>query len=101
MESHNHEQRFSEDGDIETKIPDIFQSEFDVIKHHSYVCYNFDIVENEYKQYLPNVMRHHGYTDKDQIAHLDYKHVLKEYTVKPVRRSRKNKPEDQFITKDN
>ena len=46
-------------------------------------------------------MRHHGYTDKDQIPDLDYKHVLKEYTVKPVRRSRKNKPEDQFITKDN
>ena len=70
IESHYHEQRFSEGGDIETKIPDIFQSEFDVIKHHLYVCYNFDIVENKYNHYLHNVMKYHGYVDKDQVPHL-------------------------------
>ena len=100
IENYNHEQKFSEDGDIETKIPDIFQSDCDVISHHLYFCDNFDIVENKNKYYLPNVMRHHGCVDKDQVPYLGYKHVLKENTTTPVRK-RESKSEYQFITKDN
>ena len=100
IESHYHEQRFSEGGDIETKIPDIFQSYCDVINHHLYVCYNFDILENKYECHLHNFMRHHRYVDKDQVPHFDYKYVLKKYTAKPVGK-KESKSEYQFITKDN
>ena len=88
MENHNHEQRFSEDCDIVTKILDIFQSNCDIINHHLYICYKFDVVANKYISYFPNVMRHHVYVDKYQVPPLDYKDILKEYKAKPVRKKR-------------
>ena len=45
MKNHNHEQRFSEDRDTETKIPDTFQSDCDIINHRLYVCYNFILLK--------------------------------------------------------
>ena len=29
------------------------------------------------------MIRHHGYVNCDQVPHLDYKHVKKEYKPKP------------------
>ena len=34
MENHNHDERFCEVGDLNAKLPDIFQSDCDVINHH-------------------------------------------------------------------
>ena len=58
IKNHNHDDRFCEVGDLNAKLPDIFQSDCDVINHHVHVCYNFDINENKYKHYLPNMIIH-------------------------------------------
>ena len=34
MVNHNHDERFCEVGDLNAKLPDIFQSDCDVINHH-------------------------------------------------------------------
>ena len=49
MKKHNDNERFCEVDDLNAKLPDIFQSDCDVINHHLHVCYNFDINENKYK----------------------------------------------------
>ena len=74
MRFYTHEQILCETGDLNAKLPDIFQSDCDVINHHLHVCYNFDIHENKYKYFLPNISRHHGYVKINQIPHVDYNH---------------------------
>ena len=47
-----------------------------------------------YKYYLPNLIRHHGYVNCDQVPHLDFKHMIKEYkpnTKKANQRKKKKK----------
>ena len=34
---------------------------------------NFDINENKYKYYIPNMIRHKEFVLNDQVLHLDYK----------------------------
>ena len=60
-----HEQRFIEEDDILNKMSIIFQSDCDVINHHLNEEYQFDIINNKYKYYLPNLMTHYGKVDKD------------------------------------
>ena len=83
VENYDHDSRFSDIEDFHAKVPDIFQSYCDVVNHHLQVCYNFDKKVNMYKYYLPNMIIHHGYVNCDQVPHLDYKHVKKEYKPKP------------------
>ena len=54
------------------------------INHHLQLCYNFDKHENMYKYYLPNLMRHHGYVNSDQVPHLDFHHITNEYKPKQI-----------------
>ena len=90
MENHNHDEIFYDVEDFNTQLPDIFQSDCDVNNHHLHVCYNFDINENKYKYYLPNIIRHNGFVINDQVPHLDYKRVLTEYKPKTVKGRKKN-----------
>ena len=46
IEGHDHDSRFCDIEDLNAQVPDIFQSDRDVINHHLRVCYNFD--NNEY-----------------------------------------------------
>ena len=85
MENLNHDSRFCDVDDLNAQLPDIFQSDCDVINHHLHACYNFDINENKHKYYLPNIIRHNGFVLNDQVPHLDYKRVLKEYKPKTVK----------------
>jgi len=62
-----------------------------VINHHLQLCYNFDKNENMYKYYLPNLIRHHGYVNCDQVPHLDFKHIIKEYKPKTFKVRKKRK----------
>ena len=90
INEHQHEQRFIEEDDIRNKISIIFQSDCDVINQHLNQEYNFDIINNKYKYYLPNLMRHHGKVEKDQVAHSDFTFIEKIYKKKTVSRKRKN-----------
>ena len=73
MEYENkHEQRFVQEEDIQNNISIIFQSDCDVINHYLNKQYHFDMHYNKYKFYLPNLMRHYGKVDKDQIPHYNY-----------------------------
>ena len=36
-----------------------------------------NIIDNKYKYYLPNLMRHHGKVEKDQVPHWDYPFIEK------------------------
>ena len=83
IENHDHDSRFSDIEDFHAHVPDTFQSDCDVINHHLQLCYNFDKNKNMYKYYLPNLIRHHGYVNCDQVPHLDFKHMIKEYKPKP------------------
>ena len=67
----------------------IFQSDCDVINHHLNEEYHFDIINNKYKYYLPNLMRHYGKDDKDQVPHSDYSFTEKLFKKKIVSRKRK------------
>ena len=80
MRFHTYEQRLCEPCDLNANLPDIFQSNCDIINHHLHVYYNFEH-ENKYKYFLPNILRHNGYVNIDQIPHLDYNHEKKEYKV--------------------
>ena len=42
-----------------------------------------------YKYYLPNLMRHHGYVNSDQVPHLNFHHITKEYKPKPLLEKKK------------
>ena len=55
---------------------------------------NFDTNENKYKYYLPNMIRHHGYVNCDQVPHLDFKHVIKEYKQKPKPANQRKKEKE-------
>ena len=52
-----------------------------MINHQLNEHYDFGIVLNTYKYYLPNLMRHFGKVDKDQVPHSDYP-----YTERPYRK---------------
>ena len=56
----------------------IFQSDRDVINLHLNEQYNFEIIDNKYKYYLPNLMRHHGKVEKIRF-HIGIIHSLKIY----------------------
>ena len=58
INENKHEQKFIQDMDIRNNINIIFQSDCDVINHHLNEQYDFDIVWNKYKYYLPNLMRY-------------------------------------------
>ena len=73
INEYQHEQRFIEDDDIRNKMSIIFQSDCDVINHHLNEEYHFDIINNKYKYYLPNLMRHNGKVQKDQVVHSEKK----------------------------
>ena len=60
----------------------IFQSDCDIIIQHLDEEYGFDIINNKYKFYLPNLMRHYGKVDKDQNAYSDFIYKAKEFTDK-------------------
>ena len=76
-----HEQRFVSLIDTQNGILGIFQSNCDVINHHlnQNYNYNFNIYSNEYKYYLPNLIRYYGYFEKDQVTHVYYKYDAKVY----------------------
>ena len=93
INEHQHEDRFSDDDDIRNKVRMIFQSDCDVINLHLNEQYNFDIIDNKYKYYLPNLMRHHGEVEKDQVAHWDYLFIAQIYKKIIVSRRRKNNRE--------
>ena len=76
---------------MNAQLPDIFQSDCDVINYRLHVYYNFDIDENKYKYYLPNIIRHNGFAINDQVPHLDYQRVLKKYKPQTVKVRRKRK----------
>ena len=44
----------------------------------------FDFVWNKYKYYLPNLMRHFGIVDNDQVPHSDYKFMENPFKRKTV-----------------
>ena len=56
-----YEERFITEMDIQNNIESIFQS--DCANYHLHENYNFDILWNQYKYYLPNLVRHFGYVD--------------------------------------
>ena len=58
--------------DIQNNIESIFQYDCDVINHRLHQNYNFDILWNKDKYYLPNLMKHFGFIDKDQVTHTNY-----------------------------
>ena len=72
INEHQHEHRFIDEDDIRNKVSIIFQSDCDVINQHLNEEYNFDIINNKNKYYLPNLMRHNGKVEKDQVAHSDF-----------------------------
>ena len=61
---HLHKQKFVCLIDTQNGMLFIVQSDCDVINHHLNEKYNFDIISNAYKYYLPNLMRHTGYVEK-------------------------------------
>ena len=73
----------------------IFQSDCDVISHHLNEEYHFDIINNKYKYYLPNLMRHYGKVDKDQVPHSDYSFTEKVFKKKIVSK-KKSKQEIKY-----
>ena len=82
INENKHEQKFIQDMDIRNNINIIFQSDCDVINHHLNEQYDFDIVWNKYKYYLPNSMKHFGKVDKDQDPHSDYPFTEKAFKKK-------------------
>ena len=72
INEHQHEDRFSDEDDIRNKVSIIFRSDYDVINQH----------------YLPNLMRHHGKVEKNQVRHWDYPFIEKMY--KQTSKKRKN-----------
>ena len=50
---------------IQNNMSILFQSDCDVINHHLNEEYRFNILNNKYKYYLPNLMRHYGKVHKD------------------------------------
>ena len=54
---------------IQNNIESIFQSNYNVLNHRLHQKYNFDILWNKYKYYLPNLMKYFGFIDKDQVTH--------------------------------
>ena len=88
INEHQHEQRFIKD-DFRNKISFIFQSYCDVINHHLNEEYHFDIINNKYKYYLPNLMRHYGKVDKDQVPHSDYSFTEKVFKKKKIQEKEK------------
>ena len=92
IENLDHDSRCCDIEDMHAHVPDIFQSDCDVINHHLQLHYNFDKNENMYKyNYLPNLMRHHGYVNCGQVSHLDFKHMTKEYKPKPIPANQRGK----------
>ena len=67
INENKHEQRFFQDEDILSDMRIIFQSDCNVINHHLNEEYHFGIVNNKYKFYFSNLMRHYGKVDKDQV----------------------------------
>ena len=61
---HLHKQRFVYLIDTQNEMLSIVQSECDIINYHLNEKYNFEIISNAYKYYLPNLMRHTGYVEK-------------------------------------
>ena len=72
-----HEQNFFQEFDIQNNT-----NICDVVNHHLYDQSDFDILWNKFKYYLPNLMRHHGKVDKDQVPHLDYSFTEKVFKKK-------------------
>ena len=91
INKHQHEDRLSDDDDIWNKVRIIFQSDCDVINQHLNEQYNFDIIDNKYKYYLPNLMRHHGKVEKDQVTHWDYPFIEKLYKKTTPRKRKHSK----------
>ena len=84
INKHKYDQRFIEEEDILNNMSIIFQSDFDFINHHLNVEYHFDIINNKYKYYLPNLMRHYGKVDKYQVPHSDYSFTERVFKKKIV-----------------
>ena len=84
-----HEERFVNVDDIQNNINMIFQSDCDVINQHLDEQYGFDIINNKYKFYLPNLMRHYGKVDKDQYAHSDFNYMAIEFKDKKPKKKTK------------
>ena len=82
INDHKHEQRFIQEDDIINNMSIIFQSDCDVINHHLNEEYHFGILNNKYKCYLPNSMRHYGKVDKDQVQHSNYSFTEKIFKKK-------------------
>ena len=57
-------------------------SDCDVVNHHLNEEYHFDILNNKYKYYIPNLLRHFGKVDKDQVPHSDYSFTEKVFEKK-------------------
>ena len=62
INNHLNEERFIIEMDIKNNIESIFQS--DCANYHLLENYNFDILWNKYKYYLPNLVRHFGFVDR-------------------------------------
>ena len=90
INEYKYEQRFIEEDDIRNIMSIIFQSDCGVINHHLNEEYRFYIINNKYKYYLPNLIRHYGKVDKDQVSHSDYLFTEKVFKKKIVSRKRKS-----------
>ena len=73
ISNHLHNYRFISQNESNNTMLNILQSSCDAINHHFNVTYNFDVIENSYKLYLPNLLRNNGYVEKCQVVHTDYK----------------------------
>ena len=59
-----------------------FQSDCDVINHRLKSTYTFDVMENVYTFYLPNLLQNNGHVEKYQVVYTDYKFNRKIYKPK-------------------
>ena len=90
INEHQHVDRFIDEDDIRNKVSIIFQSDYDVINLHLNQEYHVDIINNKYKYYLPNLMRHHGKVKKKKVLHWDYSFNEIYIYIKTTSRKRKN-----------
>ena len=84
INNHLNEERFIIEMDIKNNIESIFQS--DCANYHLHENYNFDILWNKYKYYLPNLVRYFGFVDG---LFLQRKRIQRETAVKKQRNNNK------------
>ena len=70
LSENSHNERFIDVKELLTEMLHIFQSGYDVINQRLNLFYNFDIKDNSYKYYLPNLIRNNGLISKNQMLYI-------------------------------